>query len=371
MAWHVLGVGVNANLPTPSPEQPLEIVTAQVYVARNLEVPPSFALRFPAHWRPVRLQNPLAEVIERETLEWLRAHGIGVDSDEAAKLRGFECAKYGGYSLPTAGHAEALLVTEFISLWLFWDDMQVEEEQAWDIEAVVRALTRAGSSTEGSRYLAAWSDIGGRLRRTQSAAWLDNLASTMRQWLYNAKVETGMARSFKRGRCPDLATAFACRTISIGMYPTFHLLEYAENLELPARVHRHPTVVELKRLASRLVGVGNDLGGLAKDLQTGWLNLVSILRVQAQLTTVEAFQRVVDIHNADVSAFDRLAAQLPSWGPNVDPRVARWLRSVRHNVHGFTLWEATAERYQSLKAIVDGTPLIAPVGAYDPARRVA
>jgi hypothetical protein len=34
---------------------------------------------------------------------------------------------------------------------------------------------------------------------------------------------------------------------------------------------------------------------------------------------------------------------------------------VRHNVHGFTLWEATAERYQEQKAVVGGLALVTPV----------
>ncbi len=183
----------------------------------------------------------------------------------------------------------------------------------------------------------------------------------MRQWLENAKVETGMARAFKRGACPELDTAFVCRTVSIGMYPTFHLLEYAMGMELPDAVHRDPVLVELKRLASRLVGLGNDLGGIAKDIDQRWLNLVLVASERSQLPLVDAFQSLVDVHNADVQRFDRLCATLPSWGRATDLRVARWLRAVRYNVHGFTLWEATAERYQELKAIAGTTPLIAPI----------
>jgi hypothetical protein len=125
--------------------------------------------------------------------------------------------------------------------------------------------------------------------------------------------------------------------------------------------HAHPIARELKRLASRLVGMGNDLGGLAKDLDQRWLNLVSILGERSSLAIEEAFQRVVDLHNADVRSFDRLCTQLPSWGPEVDRNIARWLRAVRYNVRGFTLWESTAERYQELKAIVNGKALVAPV----------
>jgi hypothetical protein len=358
----------------PSAAPTVELVPARAFAAMDVEIPNSFALCFPQWWWPSPLRNPEAEAIERDTLEWLRSFGIGCDPAEAEKLRKFDCAKYGGYSLPVADRASATLVTQFISLWLFWDDMQVEEEQGWDIEEVVRALTDPEPPVTASRYVAAWADIGRRLRLTQSDAWLARLATTMRQWLENAKVETGLAKAFKRGQCPSIAEAFEIRTVSIGMYPTFHLVEYTEGVELPAAFHEHPVVAQLERLASRLVGMGNDLGGVAKDIDQRWLNLVLVIHEQTGLPMEQAFARVVEIHNDDVDAFDRLCGRLPSFGPRTDALVQRWIRAVRYNVQGFTRWEAVAERYQELKAVVGGTALVAPVRpirAREPAMRLA
>jgi hypothetical protein len=342
----------------------VRIVSSQEFSRiEGLIVPPSFRLIFPGGWRPRPLLNRYASAIERDTLAWLRSYGIGCRATEAERLRKFNCAMYGGYSMPIADYRAGLLVTQFISLWLFWDDVQVEEEQGWDIEEVVAALTEDRLGPSASRYVRAWHDIGRRLRCAQSARWLERLASTMREWLTNAKVETAMARQYQEGMHPGFERLFVCRTISIGMYPTFHLIEHAEGVELSNDFHDHPVVVELKRLASRLVGVGNDLGGLAKDVHNQWLNLVLVLGAEAGVSVREAFQMVVDIHNADVEEFDRQAAELPSWDAETDELVAGWVQAVRYNVHGFTLWEATAQRYQELKAFVGNTALIAPVVA--------
>ena len=342
----------------------VRIVSCQEFAhIEGLVAPPSFQLVFPGQWRPRPLRNRYASAIERDTLAWLRSYGIGCRASEAERLRKFNCAMYGGYSMPIADYRAGLLVTQFISLWLFWDDVQVEEEQSWDIEEVITALTDGGVGAGASRYVRAWHDIGQRLRRTQSERWLRRLASTMRQWLANAKVETAMAKRLKDGVYPEFQQLFDCRTISIGMYPTFHLIEFAEGVELPDDFHDHPVVIEMKRLASRLVGVGNDLGGLAKDIHNRWLNLVLVLSAESGVSVSEAFQAVVDIHNADVEQFDRQASQLPSWDVETDELVAGWVQAVRYNVHGFTLWEATAQRYQELKAFVGNTALIAPVVA--------
>jgi len=149
------------------------------------------------------------------------------------------------------------------------------------------------------------------------------------------------------------------------MFPTFHLIEYAEGFELPDELHAHPAVVELKRLASRLVGMGNDLGGLAKDIRNRWLNLVLVDAERSALPIADAFARVVAIHNHDVRAFDRRATQLVRGLAELDADTAAqlrgWLQAVRHNVYGFALWESTARRYQEHRAITGPYALIAPV----------
>lgn len=339
----------------------LRIIAAAELATLGLEPPARYRLRFPEQWRATPEQNPYAAALERHTLQWLREYGMGVEPDEAERLRRFDVGRYGGCSLPRASFEAALLVTQYISLWLFWDDLQVEDEVGWNESQVVRALSGEWKPTVSeSRYLAAWSDLGARMRDRRSPAWLGLLSSSMRQWLENAKRETEWARAFReRGVCPDLDDLFACRTISIGMYPTFHLIELCEGVELHGAFHEQAEIRELKRLASRLVGMGNDLGGVAKDLQARWLNLVPVTAERRRLTLTAAFAAIVDAHNADVLAFDRAASRLPSFGPDIDLFVPGWVQAVRHNVYGFALWESLAERYQAVKAVVGATPLIA------------
>jgi hypothetical protein len=347
----------------------VEIVSARDFSRDDVVIPARFALRFPAHWRARPVRNRYAHAIERKTIAWLRSFEIGCNASEAEKLAKFNCGRYGGYSLPRADYRSALLVTQFISLWLFWDDVQVEEELDWDLEAVLEALDGNARPANASRYVLAWFDLGRRLRATQSQRWFTQLGTAMRQWLENAKRETAIAKRFLRdGVCPEFERWFDCRTVSIGMYPTFHLIELTEGFELGEAIHKDEIVVALKRLASRLVGLGNDLGGLAKDLRNRWLNLVLVQKAEHSLSIEESFARVVEIHNRDVQEFDRLAAQLPRLGSEADALLRGWVQAVRHNVYGFTLWESTSERYQEHTALVGDRALIAPVVSGNAAR---
>jgi hypothetical protein len=345
----------------------VRILSATEFSRISVEIPRAFELVFPRRWRASPVKNRYADAIERETIRWLGAHAIGRTPSEQEKLRKFECGAYGGYSLPLADFHTGVLVTQYISLWLFWDDMQVEEDLGWSVDQVVAALVGHPALASPGRYVAAWADLGARLRRTQSAPWIVHLEAAMRQWLDNAKAETSMAKSYRNhAQMPDFDALFECRTVSIGMFPTFHLIEFAEGFELPAAVHEHPSVVSLKRLASRLVGMGNDLGGLAKDIRNGWINLVLALMARSSCSISEAFERIVAIHNHDVRAFDRLAEALPSFGSETDALVRGWVQAVRHNVYGFALWESRAERYQEHKAVVGKRALIAPVSVLGP-----
>jgi hypothetical protein len=341
---------------------PIQVISAKEFASLRASALPGQQLRFPADWLSRPAQNRYSTAIERETLAWLESHGIGHSPAERDKLRKFDCGRYGGCSLPLAPYSTALLVTQFISLWLFWDDVQVEEDDGFSIEDVVDALSGAPARAPKNRYVDAWADLGARMRLLASNAWRQRLADAMREWLLNAKRETAMAREFRAQQvCPELDALFACRTVSIGMFPTFYLIELAEGIELPDEFHQHPAVRSLKQIASRLVGMGNDLGGIAKDIVHRWLNVVLVLAEQSALPIERAFAEVVALHNREVLDFDRAARALPQFGPAIDPFVPGWVQAVRHNVRGFALWESVAERYQEYKALVGDWALLAAV----------
>jgi terpene synthase-like protein len=336
--------------------------------SRGLErlTPHKFRLLFPDHWQsPYPGGNVYLDAFERGTIDWLRSFGMLRDERDSEIIKKFSCGKYGGYSSPRASFRDGLLITEFVSLWLFWDDCVVEQGTRWSIDDMVSAMGDESTLRGDDGFMNAWHDLCVRLRQTQSATWMVRLCSEMQAWMENAKIETQNAQKYKRsGIMPDFDTMLDIRTVSIGMYPTFHLIEMTEGFELPANFHEHGIVKEMKRLASRLVGIGNDLGGLAKDLANGWPNLITALRQQANISLVDAFCRIVDMNNADVATFDQLEDQLPSWGSKIDSQIQGWIRAVRYSVVGFTLWESLAERYQNKKVAVDGRVLAAPVAFF-------
>ncbi|MEA2704135.1 MAG: hypothetical protein QOD63_2080, partial [Actinomycetota bacterium] len=257
-------------------------------------VPPGhrFDLVYPATWRsPYPDGNIYSAAFESATIDWLGRFGLVTDERDLETVRKFSCGRYGGYSSPRSSFRDGLLLTQYVSLWLFWDDRVVEEGLGWSVNDIVAALVEPQVPDAADGFARAWHDLCVRLRRTQSDRWLLRLAIDMEAWMRNAKLETANAARYQSsGELPDFEALLAIRTISIGMYPTFHLIEMAEGLELPDGFHDDPFVRELKRLASALVGYGNDLGGFAKDCLATWPNLVTAMKEQADLGTVDAFR---------------------------------------------------------------------------------
>ena len=295
----------------------------------------------------------------------MKARGMGCTPEEESLLEKFCCGHFSGYALPYTNYAQYLTITQFLTLWLFWDDYEVETEERSSTRELSAAITGERLSPGASRYNIAWYELGRRLRLTQSRDWCARLGKTMHQWLVVSRIETERAHEQRRtGRAMDLDGYLARRIISIGMYPMFHLLEYTEGFELGA-LHDHPIVAGLEVLAARLVALGNDLMSLGKDMAHAWPNIVTVLSAQRGLSMREAFAQVVSMHQRDIKRFDELAqALLSESGAEEGKRESlhRWIQAVRYSVHGFAVWESMASRYREYSSVVAGEQLWTQIG---------
>jgi hypothetical protein len=320
---------------------------------------------FPDHWRAGA--NVHTDAATEEAIAWMKAHGMGCTPEEEDLLQKFCCGHFSGYAVPYTNYGRYLIITEFLTLWLFWDDYEVETAERAATGELYAAITGERLPAGASRYITAWYELGRRLRLTQSRDWSARLGKTMHQWLAVSRIETERAREQQRsGRSMDLEGYLGRRVISIGMYPMFHLLEYTEGCELGA-LHAHPVVKALELLASRLVALDNDLLSLGKDMAHAWPNAVTVLSAHQGLPMREAFARVVAMHRRDVARFDELAEDLIDEmreDERKNESLRRWVQAVRYAVHGFAVWESMASRYRQYRAVVDGEALATQI-AYE------
>jgi 5-epi-alpha-selinene synthase len=307
----------------------------------------SYRLLYPASWRPAL--NPYADLARRAAGAWFRGIGVVGDAGSERILADERPDLYAGFPYPGANFDTLTTVTKYLALWILFDDLVTERTAATapELPAYARALHEGALPPSADPFLRAWWSLGRTFRERMSPAWCHRIADYFLEWLEAAAVERDTYAALRKdGRLPDVRTYVDIRSSTIGALPTFYFIELVEGFELPAAVMADEKVRALHSLGSRIIFEANDVLGLRKDLLSGWPNLVTAMKEQHGLDLAHACERVVDQHNRDVLAFLALEADLPSFDPETDPFVLRYLERMHQVICGFAHFERRAERYR-------------------------
>ncbi|APR75644.1 putative cyclase [Minicystis rosea] len=298
------------------------------------------------------MSNPHAREAERQVIAWFE--GLGCTKAELARARRFDVAGYVGIPFPTIPLHKTIQIGKYLSLWLLWDDVEVETlDDRWvtDAEHVLAQRRPAGMN----RFDEGWWDLLTGFAASRSPRWIQDLCRAMMDWNAAAVEEAEiMAACRQHGEPPPFERQLEMRVATIGMYATVYLLEDAYDIELPRDFHAHPTVLRLKWLANEIVGLGNDILSFGKDYTESQINLVTTLMYQRGVSVDDAIAHLVHMHDEALLEYDRLAESLHGWPPDVMAVITRWLQDVRYASLGFSLWESQAPRYTAYKVVTDG-----------------
>lgn len=315
------------------------------------------------------LHNPFAREAEHRVIEWFES--LGCSRAEVDRARKFDAAGYVGIPFPTIPRDKTVFLARYLSLWLLWDDVEVETlDDRWRIqpEHVLERRRPEGMN----RFDEGWWQLFGELASARSPAWIEDVCQAMVAWNAAAVDEAvAMAAHRERGALPTFAEQLEMRVATIGMYATVYLLEHVYGVELPRDFHAHPTVRRLEWLANEIVGLGNDILSFGKDYVEDQINLVTTLMAERGLAVDDALEHLVRMHDAALVEYDQLADSLDHegrWPAELAPTIARWLADVRYASLGFSLWESQAPRYTAYKVVARGR-LIEPKFSFFPPRR--
>lgn len=346
--------------------EPFVIVPARAAREFPRDVTRRFMFRVPPRWRSPILENPFAREAESRVIEWFEA--LGCTPAEVARVRRFDIAGYVGLPFPTLSREQTLRIAKHLSLWLLWDDVQVETlDNRWRIDAT-HTLSRC--PPEGmTRFDEGWWQILCEFAAARSPRWIEDVCQAMAMWSSAAEEEAVAMRDYReRGVLPSFARQMELRRATIGMSATVYLLEDAYDFELPRSFHAHPAVARLTTLANEIVGLGNDILSFAKDCSENQLNLASTLMHERGLPVDEALEQLVRMHDAALDEYDQLAGSLDGWSGETAQVISRWLQDVRYASLGFSLWESQAPRYTAYKVVAQGRLLEPRFSFFPPCR---
>jgi 5-epi-alpha-selinene synthase len=303
--------------------------------------------------------NQHCEAVEPHSIEWLRSFNLVKDESAYKILRAIKLGVLMARAYPTVS-LEALKILSDYTFWLVIADDQFEKvgisKQSELLEPVHAQLVdilkgRGASLTDADSPLTlAFRDIWQRLYQLLNgkSQLMFSFAKNMEDYFQGVCWE---AMNNTQGITPDLATYIKIRTFTIAAYNCFSLIQITDGIALPPEVIEHP-VLKLLELAVNNVAIYiNDIFSVAKEMREGNLhNLVLILQHSYQVSLQEAINRAAELHDAEVRNFIELAAQLPSFGAEIDANLQRYILNLRFWMRGHVDWYQVTERYRSNQA---------------------
>ena len=148
------------------------------------------------------------------------------------------------------------------------------------------------------------------------------------------------------------------------MYPTFALIECILGLSLEPEVFDHPALSNMTRLAGDLVMISNvspaelasdeheftvvkDMYSYNKEQAAGHSanNFVTVVMAEKGVGLQESFDFAGKFFENEVKEFLEWKAKMPSWGPEIDDAVSRYVSGLECWVAGNMEWSLSTHRY--------------------------
>lgn len=305
----------------------------------NLHYPDSWAVR----------PNPMADELARRARNWLRQRGVITTAADEDKFHNLSVGEYANWPFPFAEEDRAEVITNFLALWIFYEDILEEggDGQSAAVLDAIRGLPAPAGSVE-SAHLRCWRELGEACATVMSAAWTERHARRFAEWVDAVVEESVQAQILRKtGVYPSLAEHLKCRRANIGMAPNLDFIEYQIGWELPEEVLADSDMKAVESAAADCVAICNDLFGFTKDRRSIWANFVSCAMNEFGDDAGEAFKWVTHMHSRKVQELRQHEALLLKRYPQ-HPMLTAWFDALHCVIYGFAQWHSRAPRYRAI-----------------------
>lgn len=293
--------------------------------------------------------NPHAEIVDNHTLAWVRKFNMVPDEGDFERLRKSRFGWLLARAYPNAPLEELKIVSDW-NTWLFIRDDQCDESGLGrnpvllsHVHADFLEILNGLRPKQNSSALAhALYDIRNRLLCKTSPAWFSRFIYSVIDYFDSTEWE---ARNRSIGIVPDAETYILMRPYTGGLYTDIELIDITENIHLPLYVRKNEMLQRLALMANNVVCWSNDIISFAKESRHQDVhNLVATL-LPTQLTLQKAIDLATEMTNKEISAFIELEKQLPSFTPEIDADLQRYVAVLRSWMRGNLDWAYESERY--------------------------
>lgn len=293
--------------------------------------------------------NPHAEAVNQHTLAWVKEFNLVPDENDFEHLKKSKFGWLAARAYPNAPLEELKIVSDW-NTWLFIRDDQCDESELGKKPALLSVihadlleiLKGRAPERHDSALARALSDIRRRLLLKASPAWMCRFIYSVIEYFESSEWE---AQNRADGITPDTATYILMRPYTGGLYTDIELIDITEDIYLPLHVRKNDVIQRLALMTNNVVCWSNDIISFAKEAKHHDVhNLVATLR-PTQSTLQKAVDLAAQLTNAEVKAFIELQTQLPSYTPEIDADLQRFVAVLRSWMRGNLDWAYDSGRY--------------------------
>jgi len=293
--------------------------------------------------------NRHAEVVDKHTLAWVKKFSLVPDNDDFERLRKSKFGWLAARAYPNAPLEELKIVSDW-NTWLFIRDDHCDESGLGrnplllsNIHADLLEILNGRAPKQGDSALAhALYDIRTRLLGKANPVWMCRFICSVIEYFESSVWE---AHNRADGIIPDTSTYILMRPYTGGLYTDIELIDITEDIYLPMHVRKNDVVQRLTLMANNVVCWSNDIISFAKEFRHHDVhNLVAIL-CTTQPTLQKAVDRAAELTNAEIKAFIDLQADLPSYTPEINADLQRFVAVLRSWMSGNLDWAYDSGRY--------------------------
>ncbi|KAF9654287.1 terpenoid synthase [Thelephora ganbajun] len=196
---------------------------------------------------------------------------------------------------------------------------------------------------DGTTFAKLAREFRGRLN-TASATARQRFVDTFDHYL-DATVRE--AENREHGTVLGLKDFMELRRGNSGVEVAFAVIECILLIDLQPEVFYHPTLSRLRRLIGNMLFTANDVYSYNKEQAGGHSanNLITVIKEERGVGLQEAFNVAGRFFENCAEEFLVYKELLPSWGPEVDEAVSRYVTGLECWVRGGIEWSLSGPRY--------------------------
>ncbi|KAG8739301.1 hypothetical protein FRC12_016370 [Ceratobasidium sp. 428] len=253
-------------------------------------------------------------------------------------------------------------------LWLFafddWCDVECSQDvggAGQALRSIMDTLRKPDVAQPELKIVGALHDFFNRMRANSSPRTIHRFVEAA-EFFTQAVLRQTVNRSIDY--VPTIEEYIKVRQDTSSTKMFYSVLEYSLDLDLPDEVHNNPMLTELKVAGNDIVNWVNDVYSfpvshhfkfecsktnfdLCKNefARGDTHNLVFVVMWNKRLDLEGAISYVDELTRKRLQEYVDAKAQLPSFGPELDPQVALYVQGLEYSFQGFNEWQFLTPRY--------------------------